>query len=313
MKQPNTRRRLLLTAALTAPVSFGLLGQVAHAQSWPSRPLRVMVGFPPGGAADMVGRMVATPLALALGQPVLVENRAGAAGNIAGQAVATSDPDGYTLLSAPGSLLAINPHLHRMLFDPINDLIPVAATGRVLVYLMVRPNLGVRTVQDLIAMLRARPEQLTFGSAGNGTSPHIAGEMFALQTGVSARHIPYRGAAPALTALMGGEIDFLFDPGTGLPQAMAGRAQLLAVGSRTRSPKLPDLPTLHESGLPDFDADTVFGIYARTGTPAGVISRLSAEIGKIVQTAAVRDGFIAMGGGGCDHHFASRPRRPCAA
>ncbi|KJS73799.1 MAG: hypothetical protein JM57_03940 [Comamonadaceae bacterium BICA1-1] len=297
MNQTQTQRRRLLTAAIAAPASFGLLSQWAHAQTWPSRAVSLIVGFPPGGIADLTTRLVANHLTRALGQPVPVDNRAGAAGNIAGQAVASSAPDGYTLLSAPASLLAINPHLHRMTFDPFTDLVPVAATGRVFVYLMVRANLGVQNVQDLLAMLRARPGQLTFGSAGNGTSSHIAGEKFTSQANVTARHIPYRGAAPALTALIGGEIDFLFDSGPGLQAAQAGRVQLLAVGSRTRVPALPDLPTLHESGLTDFDVDTVFGIYARSGTPAAIVARLSTEIGRIMQSTEVREGLVAIGAG----------------
>ena len=268
----------------------------ALAQTWPDKPLKVVVGFPPGGAADQIARLVSTPLAAALGQPVVVENRAGAHGNIAGEAVVTSPADGYTLLLSSGGMVSVNPHLSRMSFDPVKDLTPVASAARVLVYLMARPTIEAKSVQELFAYAKANPGKLTYGSAGNGSSPHLAGEMLKSQAGIFTVHVPYRGAAPALTDLMGGQIDYYFDPGIGLSHAKAGRTKLLAVGSLKRSPQFPDVPTLDEVGLKGFDADTVFGFYAPAGTPPAVITRLNTEINKVLATAAVKDRITALGG-----------------
>lgn len=269
----------------------------AQATTWPTKPLRVVVNFPPGGAVDTVARAVSIPLAEALGQPVVVENRGGANGNIGGEVVARSAPDGYTLLMSSGSMVSVNPHLYpRMPFDPAKDLIPVASAARVAVYLMARPGLPPATVQDFLAYVKANPGKLSFGSPGSGSSPHLATEMMKSQAGLFAVHVPYRGAAPALQDLMGGQTDFHFDPGVGLPQVKAGRVKLLAVGSMKRSPLYPDIPTLHEAGLKGFDADTVFGFYAPAGTPPDVVARLNREINRILGTKPVQDRLIAMGG-----------------
>lgn len=284
-------RRAAATALLTLGTATGVL-----AQAFPDKPLKVIVGFPPGGAADQIARLVSTPLATALGQPVIVENRAGANGNIAGEAVAKSAADGYTLLLSSGGMVSVNPHLSRMSFDPVKDLTPVASAARVLVYLMARPTLEVKNVQELVAMAKANPGRMSYGSAGNGSSPHLAGEMLKAQTGMFTVHVPYRGAAPALNDLMGGQIDYYFDPGIGLAHAKAGRTKLLAVGSLKRSPLFPDVPTLDEAGLKGFDADTVFGFYAPAGTPPAVITKINTEINKILATATVKDRITALGG-----------------
>jgi len=282
-------------AAATALLTLGTVAG-AFAQAYPDKPLKVIVGFPPGGAADQIARLVSTPLATALGQPVIVENRAGANGNIAGEAVAKSPADGYTLLLSSGGMVSVNPHLSRMSFDPVKDLTPVASAARVLVYLMARPTLEVKNVQELVAMAKASPGRMSYGSAGNGSSPHLAGEMLKAQTGMFTVHVPYRGAAPALNDLMGGQIDYYFDPGIGLAHAKAGRTKLLAVGSLKRSPLFPDVPTLDEAGLKGFDADTVFGFYAPAGTPPAVLTKLNTEINKILATASVKERITALGG-----------------
>ena len=301
MRPPHTltpaprRWHLAGSAAVAALLALGAHG-AALAQAWPDKPLKVVVGFPPGGAADQIARLVSTPLAAALGQPVVVENRAGANGNIAGEAVVKSPADGYTLLMSSGGMVSVNPHLSRMSFDPVKDLTPVASAARVLVYLMARPTIEAKTVQELFAYAKANPGKLTYGSAGNGSSPHLAGEMLKSQAGIFTVHVPYRGAAPALTDLMGGQIDYYFDPGIGLSHAKAGRTKLLAVGSLKRSPLFPNVPTLDEAGLKGFDADTVFGFYAPAGTPPAVITRLNTEINKVLATAAVKDRITALGG-----------------
>jgi tripartite-type tricarboxylate transporter receptor subunit TctC len=280
-----------LCAAVAAPAAL--------AQAWPSRPIKVVVNFPPGGAADQIARLVAQPLQEALGQPVVVENRAGANGNIGGEAVAKSPADGYTLLMSSGGMVSVNPHIYpKMPFDPEKDLTPVAAAARVSVFLVIRPGRppGVASVKDLIAYLKAHPGRLSYGSPGNGSSPHLATEMFKQQLGVFAVHVPYRGAGPALNDLLSGQLDFLFDPGVAIPQVKAGRLQMLAVGSLKRSPMFPEVPTLDEIGLKGFDADTLFGFYAPAGTPAEVVARLNREINRILESQAGRERIAAFGG-----------------
>jgi len=291
----HPQRRVLLALALAA----GALLPAAHAQTaaWPTKPVRVIVNFPPGGAADQLARAIGVPLAEALGQPVVVENRSGANGNIGGEAVAKAPADGYTLLMSSGGMVSVNPHLYsKMPFDPAKDLIPVAAAARVLVFLEVKPTLPVNNIREFLAYMKANPGKLSFGSPGNGSSPHLAAEMMKAQTNTFAVHVPYRGAAPAMQDLLGGQLDFMFDPGIGLQHVRAGKLKLLAVGSSKRSPLFPDVPTLDEVGLKGFDADTWFGFYAPAGTPADVVSRLNREINKILGSQAVKDRIMAIGG-----------------
>ena len=287
-------RRALLGAAAAAAL---LASPLAFAQAWPSKPIRIIVNFPPGGAADQLARSIGQPLGEALGQPVVVENRAGANGNIGGEAAAKSAADGYTLLMSSGGMVSVNPHLYaKMAFDPAKDLVPVAAAARVAVYLMANPKVPAANVQEFIQHVKANPGKLSFGSPGNGSSPHLAAEMMKSQAGLFAVHVPYRGAAPALQDLLAGQLDFYFDPGIGLQHAKSGRLKLLAVGSMKRSPLFPEVPTLHEAGLKNFDADTVFGFYAPAGTPAEVVNRLNTEINKILRTKPMQDRIVAMGG-----------------
>ena len=286
-------RRTLLALALIASSLFS----AAQAQTWPAKPIKVIVNFPPGGAADQLARAIGTPLAEALGQPVEVENRGGANGNIGGEAVAKAPADGYTLLMSSGGMVSVNPHLYpKMSFNPAKDLVPVAAAARVLVFLEVKPSLPVNNVKEFLAYLKANPGKLSFGSPGNGSSPHLAAEMLKAQTNTFAVHVPYRGAAPAMQDLLGGQLDFMFDPGIGLQHVKAGKLKLLAVGSAKRSPLFPDVPTLDEAGLKNFDADTWFGFYAPAGTPPAIVSRLNQEINKILATQPVKDRIMAIGG-----------------
>ena len=283
-------------AAITLGVA-SLLPLAALAQAWPAKPIKVIVNFPPGGAADQIARAITVPLQEALGQPVVVDNRAGAGGNIGGEAVAKAAPDGYTLLLTSGGLVSINPAIYpKMSFNPAKDIVPVAAAARVLVFLEVKPSLPVKDVKEFIAYAKANPGKLTYGSPGNGSSPHLAGEMFKDMTQSFSVHVPYRGAAPAMQDLLGGQVDFMFDPGIGLNQVRAGKLKLLAVGSPHRSPLFPDVPTLDEVGLKGFDADTVFGFYAPAGLPAEILARLNTEINKILGTQAVKDRIAGLGG-----------------
>jgi tripartite-type tricarboxylate transporter receptor subunit TctC len=293
-----SRRQALACAALAlglcAPAAFA---QASAPAAWPTKPVKVIVNFPPGGAADQLARAIGVPLQEALGQPIVVENRAGANGNIGGDAVAKSPPDGYTLLMSSGGMVSVNPHIYpRMTFDPARDLVPVAAAARVLVYLVTKPSIPANNIKDFIAYVKANPGKLSYGSPGTGSSPHLAGEMFKSQAGLFALHVPYRGAAPALQDLLAGQLDFYFDPGIGLQQVKAGKLRLLAVGSPKRSPMFPDVPTLEEAGLKGFDADTVFGFYAPAGTPPDVVNRLNREINRILATQPVKDRILAMGG-----------------
>jgi tripartite-type tricarboxylate transporter receptor subunit TctC len=205
----NADRRALVAAALAA---LAVATGPVRAQAWPVRPIRIVVNFPPGGAADQIARVIAQPLQETLGQPVVVENRAGSGGNLGGDVVAKSAPDGYTLLMSSGGMVSVNPHIYaRMPFNPAKDLVPVAAAARVLVFLVVRPEHPATDARAFLADLKAHPGKRSFGSPGNGSSPHLAAEMLKAQAGVFAVHVPYRGAAPALTDLMGGQLDFLFD------------------------------------------------------------------------------------------------------
>ena len=293
----RTTRRLLGKIALAGTASALLLPAASLADTWPSKPIKVVVNFPAGGAADQIARAVTVPLQAALGQPVVVENRGGAGGNIGGEAVAKSPADGYTLLMSSGGMVSVNPHIYpKMSFDPAKDLVPVAAAARVLVFLVTRPDFPANNVKEFFAYLKANPGKVSYGSPGNGSSPHLATEMMKSQSGVDAVHVPYRGAAPALQDLLAGQIQFVMDPGIGLPHVQAGKLKLLAVGSPKRSPLFPDVPTLDEAGLKGFDADTVFGFYAPAGTPPKIVERLNGEINRILLTRPVQDRIHALGG-----------------
>jgi tripartite-type tricarboxylate transporter receptor subunit TctC len=295
LNAPSRLMRRTLLAALVA--AAGVL-PMAHAQSYPTKPVKVIVTFPPGGVADVLARLVAAPLQDALGQPVVVENRAGSGGNIGGDAVAKSAADGYTLLMSSGGLVSVNPHIYaKMPFDPARDLTPVASVARVAVFLVVKPALPAHNTKELVAYMKANPGKLSYGTPGSGSSPHLATEMFKSMTGTFAVHVPYRGAAPALNDLLAGQIDFAFDPGIALPHVRANRLRLLAIGSPKRSPLFPDVPTVDEAtGLKGFDADSYFGFYAPAGTPAAVITRLNTEINKILASDTVRQRIDALGG-----------------
>lgn len=298
---PTFKQKRLLASMACALLASFYIASPASAQgtgNWPSKPVRIIVSFPPGGAADQIARIVAQPLQEAIGQPVVVENRAGAGGNIGADAVAKSPADGYTLLMSSGGTVSINPHLYsKMPFDPTKDIVPIASAARVLVFLEVNPaKVPASNVKEFLAYLKANPGRLSFGTPGSGSSPHLAAEMMKAQSGTFATHIPYRGAAPAMQDLLAGQIDFMFDPGIGLNHVRSGRLKMLAVGSPKRSSLFPDVPTLDEAGLKGFDADSVFGFYGPAGMPPEVIARLNREINRILGTPPVRDRIAALGG-----------------
>lgn len=293
------RRSLLARGVALAALSSAALALSplsASAQQWPEKPVTVIVNFPAGGAADRIARAITQPLSEVLGQSFVVENKGGAGGNIGGDAAAKSKPDGYTFLMSSGGMVSVNPLIYNnMTFDPMKDLVPVAAAARVLVFLETKPDIPANTVQEFIDYLKKHPGELDFGSPGNGSSPHLAGELFKEMAGVDAVHIPYRGAAPAMRDLLGGQIDFMFDPGIGLASVEAGKLKLLAIGSMQRSTRFPDVPTLHEAGLTNFDADTYFGFYAPAGTPPEIIQKMNTEINKIVESEDFRKTLAVIG------------------
>jgi tripartite-type tricarboxylate transporter receptor subunit TctC len=259
-----------------------LLSFSAAAQ-YPTKPVRLIVSFPPGGIADITARLISPRLAAALGQPVVVENRTGSGGNIGTEFVAKAPPDGYTLLIAPPPV-AINVSLYKTLpFDTRRDLAPVAILGGTTNVLVVGPKTAARTVQELIEQARRNPGKLNFASNGNGTTIHLSGELLKLHAGFDARHIPYRGAPAAMAALLAGDVDFMFDAlPPSAPHIKAGRVRLLAVTSRERQPMFPDAPTLVESGFPEFEVNSWTGLMTTGGTPQPVITRLESELRRIL-------------------------------
>ncbi|MEY4443833.1 MAG: hypothetical protein RL442_2833 [Pseudomonadota bacterium] len=289
----SRQRRLALTAALLTPL-LAPLG--AAAQEWPNKPIRMIINFAPGSSPDVLGRAVATPLSQALGVPVVVENRTGAGGIVGADAAAKAPGDGYTLLMASGSTMVIVPSLTPKLpYDPNKDLLPVAATARVELFLVVRSDSQFKTFADLQKFARANPGKLSYGSPGNGSTPHIGAEMLKSMAGIFAVHIPYRGSAPALQDLLAGNLDFFMDPGIAAPHIRSGALRLLAVGSNKRSFLYPDTPTLAELGLKGYDAGSTHSFYAPAGTPAPVIERLNREINRILVTPAVTQVIRGIG------------------
>ncbi len=288
----NRRHVLAMGAglALSAPLL------PAWAQNWPSRPIRMVIGFPPGGPSDAMARAVAAGLSEALGTPVVVENRPGASGNIGAAEAARSAGDGYTLLFSPGSTMISNPFLFtQMPFDAERDVVPVATVARLSLFLMAHPSVPANSIEQLVAHLRANPGRLNYGSTGIGTSPHLAAEMMLRQANLQATHVPFTGAGPALTNLLGGQIQFMFDSGPGLPHAAEGRLRLLGVGSPVRSEQVPNTPTLAESGFPGFDVDTLFGIYMPSSTPAAMLDRIHAAVNQTLELPRVQEVIRTMG------------------
>jgi tripartite-type tricarboxylate transporter receptor subunit TctC len=283
-------RRLAIAALAVAAVAGA-----AHAQQWPAKPVRVIVNVAPGGVADITARVLGARLGETLGQPFVIENRPGGDGYIGFEAVAPAAPDGYMLVYAPGSTMMIAPHIvKRADFDPIKVLTPAAATGSVSLYVMVKLDLPVKNYQEFLAYARANPGKLNYGTPGNGTSPHIATEVYNREANVKLNHIPYKGAGPALKDLLGGVIDLAFDPGIGLGQAKAGKLRLIAIAGPQRHPDFPDVPTLEENGIKGVDGGPYFGFYAPNGTPLEVLDRLNREVQTLLKEPAVVERFRAL-------------------
>jgi tripartite-type tricarboxylate transporter receptor subunit TctC len=291
-----------ISASMCAATAAALLAcatalPVSAAQSWPAHPIRLIVPFPPAGTTDIVARLVAERLTTALGQTVLVDNRAGAGGIIGADMVAKAAPDGYTLLLGSSGPISISPSLPvKPNYDPQHDFKPVSVIATVPTMLVVNPKLPVKTVADLIAYARAHPGKLNFASTGIGATPHLAGELFKSMAKVDMRHVPYKGSAPALNDLIGGQVDLMFEQvSAALPFAQSGRLRALAVGSERRIAALPDLPSVAESGLPGFDVVSWFGILAPADTPAAIVQRLHDELARIMAQPDIRSKLVALG------------------
>lgn len=263
---------------------------LAGAQTWPSQPVKLVVPYPAGGNADAIGRLVANKVGAAVGPGMVVENRAGAGGTIGAQAVARAPGDGYTFLLAPVAILAITPHLRRVPYDPEADLVPVAMLSSSYGLMAARKDFPAANLQEFIALAKQQPGKFTFGSAGAATATHITGEIVHLKAGVKLLHVPYKGSADALTDLLGGRIDLMYDP-VALAQARAGNLKVLAVTSNVRHPELPSVATLKESGL-DMPGGSWFGLFAAKGTPATVVARMAAEVEKVVTGAEAREAML---------------------
>jgi len=281
---------------LVAVVALALLSLAVQAQGYPTKNIRLLVGFAPGGANDILARIVGQKLADSMGQSVVVENRPGAAGLIAAEMLAKAPPDGYTLMLGSTGTQTMAPHLAKVAFDPLNAFTPVSLVGSTPNALVVRPTLQVQSVRELIEYAKTRPRLMTYASSGNGTTLHLAAALFATMAEVELIHVSYKGNAPALTDVMGGQVDMMFSALPPLlPLAKAGKLRILGVGSAERHRSAPELPTLAEQGLPDYESGTWYGVFAPANLNAAALDRLSVEMNKALADAKVRESISAQG------------------
>ena len=301
----STARRALLALAFLG------LAAGAHAQDYPSKPIRLVIPYAPGGATDILGRSIAQKLGELLGQPVIVENKGGAGGNIGADLVAKAAPDGYTLLMGTIGTHAINPSLYqKMPFDPVRDFVPVSLVLTNQLVLLVNPGVPVKTVGELVTYSQQPGVDLYFGSAGNGSSHHLSGELLKARSGLKMTHVPYKGSGPAVADLMAGQIQVLFSDIAGaLPYTQSGKLRPLAVGGSSRSALMPALPTVAEAlNLPGFDVSAWMGIFVPAGTPQPIVARLNKAIVQITRMPDVIEKFAALGAepiGSTPEEFAS--------
>ncbi|HMN81275.1 MAG TPA: tripartite tricarboxylate transporter substrate binding protein [Burkholderiaceae bacterium] len=276
--------------------AFGSWPKPAGAQSWPERPLRFIIPYPPGGLADSFARAMSDHLAQRLGQQVVVDNRPGGSLVIGTEVAARSPADGYTILLASSTSLGLNASAFKKLpYDPVKDFAPISVAFYTPLYLIVSNSVPVNNVRDLIQYAKANPGKLSFASLGHGSSLHLAGEMFRRIAAIDILHVPYKGTTTALPDLLSGQVSMIFDGGAFLPQVQAGKAKLLAVTSTSRLESAPDVPTMAEAGLPGYEVDFWFGIVAPAGTPRPVVDRLAGEIATIVRTRSFTDRLSAYG------------------
>ena len=295
-RAPQLARRRALRLAVVA-ASVGVLGSAPAwaADAWPSKPLRIVVGFAPGGTTDVMARLVGKSLSEQLGQPVLIDNKPGASGNIAAAEVVRAAPDGHTVLVAPTSVETANPYLFKSNVNMARDLLPVAGVGKSQMYLVTKPGLAAKNVGDLVKLGQQPGQQVAFASAGAGTPPHLACELFKQATKGNFVHVPYRGAAPALQDVVAGQADFVCDPGIAFPHIKTGKVKLLGVVSSKRSPFFPDVPTVAEQGYAGADLDIWFGMWAPKGTPPELVAKLDAAVAKALADAGVTAKYAELG------------------
>lgn len=294
LKARSTLRRTVLRLTVSALCAVGVVS-AALAQQWPNKPIKIVVGFAPGGTTDVMARVMAQALTEQLGQSVVVENKPGASGNLAAAEVIRAAPDGATFLIAPTSVETANPALFKQTILPSRDLTPVAGVGRSQMYLVVKPQLAAKDAKELVSMIKADASKFSYASAGPGTPPHLAGELFNAVIGAPVTHIPYKGAAPALQDVMAGQADYVFDPGIAFPHVRSGKVRMLAVAGDKRSSFFPDVPTLSELGFKGAELDIWFGLWAPNGTPADVVARLNREIAKVLTLPATKTRYESLG------------------
>jgi tripartite-type tricarboxylate transporter receptor subunit TctC len=284
----------ILASALASPLSL-LLSFPLYAQPYPAKSIRMIVPFTPGGGTDILARSLGQKLGESMGTAIVIENKPGAGGNFGAELAAKAPADGYTLLMVSASY-AVNAALYPLGFDPVKDLLPISQIATVPFVLMAHPSLAANDVQELIALARAQPGRLNYASSGTGSSPHLAGELLALLTGTTMVHVPYKGGAPALADLLGGQVQLLFATVVqGLPHIKSGKLKPLAVGGRERSKALPQVPTIAESGVPEFELTNWFGVLAPAGTPLPILERLNREIVQQLHAPELRARLAAEG------------------
>ena len=290
---PASRRHLIGAAA--AVLALGITGPLSAQTAWPSKPIRVVIGFPAGGTTDVMARVISLPLQQALGQPVIIDNKPGASGNIAVNETSRAAADGYTFMVAPISVQTANPFLFKPALNPAKDLQPVVSLGFSQLYLVANKDVPVKTANDLVQLAKSKPGKLSYASGGAGTQMHLVGELFKQQAGISTVHVPYRGAAPALQDVLGGQVDYFFDPAIAFSHVREGRARLLAVTGANRSQFFPDTPTLTELGIKGVELGNWFGVFAPAGVPADIVARMSREIATVLATSDVKRRYAELG------------------
>lgn len=302
------RTRILAPLAVLA-----LMAAAAHAQGWPAKPVKIVVPFPAGGPTDVLTRSMADKMAAQLGQAVVVENKPGAGGSIGADLVAKSAPDGYTLVMATSSTHSIGPSLAKLAYDPQKDFTPIVWVGTATNILVVTPNLAANNVRELVELAKKNPGKLNYATSGVGTVVHLTTEYFASMAGVRLTHVPYKGVGQSIPDLMSGQVSILFDNiMTAQPHIKSGSVKALAISSPRRSPLVPDIPTVAESGLPGFESVTWFGIFGPAGTPKAVVDRMNAEVNKALQDPDVLARFAQLGfdpAGGSPVDFAAVVKR----
>jgi tripartite-type tricarboxylate transporter receptor subunit TctC len=289
---PRSRAYFLLAILITcADVSL------AQAQSYPVKPIRFVVGFTAGGASDITARIVGQKLTEHFGQPVIIDNRPGASGTIAGGIVAKAPPDGYTLLAGATSILAINPGLYAKLdYDPLRDFTPVSQTVSMPQLLVVHPSVKAATLKELLALAKAKPGELNYSSSGTGSSSHLAMELLKYMTGIDVVHVPFKGSGQAMPNLLAGQVQLVFDPmPTSLPHVKSGRLRAIAISTATRSPAIPDVPTVAQAGVPSYESSLWYGVLLPARTPPEIVAKLNRTINVILREAEVGERFAALG------------------